>query len=84
MPLGVVEEAYLEPVHDLLGAHHPCPSKALGLRERGLDVGDFYVEGDVARIAVGPGADAAADSDAVGVSPLSCRRPGGWVETKCP
>src|SRR5437764_13862078 len=48
---------------DLLGAHHAPAAEALRLGERRLDVLDSDVEGDVALVAVGALADAAADPD---------------------
>src|SRR5438105_938030 len=60
---GVLELAEREPAHDRLRAHHALAAEALGLRERGLDVRDLHVEGDVAGVARRPSADAAADAD---------------------
>src|SRR5205814_3776337 len=52
---------------DLVRAHHACAAHALGLGQRRLDVGDLDIEGDVAAVALWPGADAAADPDAIRV-----------------
>ena len=65
MALRVGELAQLNGVHHLLGTHHAGPTEALGLRERGLDVGHRDVEGDVAAVALGPSRDASADPHAV-------------------
>src|SRR5918994_7711113 len=67
VPLGVVEEADLGAVRHLVRTHHPRPAEALGLGERGLDVGNLDVEGDVAVVSLRPGSDAAPDPDPVGV-----------------
>ena len=66
--LGVREQGDRDPdARNLVGAHHPRAAEALGLLQRLLDVVDLDVERDVALIALGRGADAAADPDAVGV-----------------
>jgi len=44
MPLRVRELAEHEPGHHLVRAKHPRPAEALGLRERGLDVGDLDLD----------------------------------------
>src|SRR6476659_3314481 len=68
--LRVLEHADLDVLHDLLRAHHTGAAEALGLRQRRFHVRHLDVEGDVALIAVGPLADAAADPDPVGVRVL--------------
>jgi hypothetical protein len=51
--LGVPEVPDDEPhSRNLVRAAHPPPAETLGLGERGLDVGDLDVEGDVAGVAV--------------------------------
>jgi hypothetical protein len=68
--LGVVEEADHHSLHDLLGSHHPCCAKALGLRQGRLNVGHLDVEGDATGIALGTLPDAAPPR-------CPCRRPRG-------
>src|SRR5215210_9384799 len=60
--LGIAELAELDHVHDLLRAHDPLATEALGLGEGCLDVGNRDVEGDVAFVAGRPAGDAAADA----------------------
>src|SRR5829696_1674936 len=67
MTLGIVEEADRQPLDRRLGAHHATASQLLDLIERGAHVRDLDVEGNVAVVALRPGADAAADSHPLGV-----------------
>ena len=62
----------------LVRAHHARPAEALGLLQRGFDVGNLDVEGDVAAVSLGRGPDAAPDADTVGVR-VSVTRDDGVV-----
>src|SRR3954454_18378276 len=61
VPLRVGEERDLA-VRDVHRAHRALAAERLRLRQRGLDVVDLDVEGDVTRIALGRLADAAGDA----------------------
>jgi hypothetical protein len=66
--LGVGEQSYRDAyLRNLIRTHHPRPAEALRLRQRGFDVGDLDVEGDVAVVALGRAPDAAPDPNPVGV-----------------
>jgi hypothetical protein len=71
--LGIVEEPDREALHRRVRAHHLGATQLLDLIERGADVRNLDVEGDVARVSLRTLADAAADTDPVRVQVLLAR-----------
>ncbi len=65
MPLGIGELPDHQPLHHLVGVHHPLAAEALHLRQRGLDVRHLDVERDVAGVALPPAAGAASIDEPV-------------------